>query len=656
MRAGLAVTLLLVVLQVVAGDAGPLARLEALTLDARFHLRGAQPVSGEVVVLMADDAAVEAAGRWPWPRRRLAELVDRLRLAGAGPIVLDLLFVEPDPDPGGDAALAAAMARSGAVVLPIYVDTGAGLGAGTEGGTGGAAADGTDPDSLAAVRASAFPDVDLGREQLAALPGAARVVVPVPRLARAAAAVGHANLFPDADGQARHEALAVRGGDAVYPALSLVTARLRLGIPHDAMRLVPGLGVDLGGQPVATDGALRLPVNHLGPAGTVETISLADLWQGAVVPERLRGRTVLVGAAVTGLADRLASPFGEALWGVERHAAVVESLLTNRLLRRDAVTRLADLGVTALAGAAAGALALLPPAAALTALGALAFAVAAAVHLAFVAGGLILTATFPLAAVVVGGAAVLSGTLIRTRREQRRIRDAFAQYLHPALVERLARHPGELRLGGELRTLTVLFADVRGFTGLSERLAPEALVGLMGDYLEAMAAEVLRHGGYVDKYMGDGIMAIFGAPVAGPQPELDACRCALAMQRAAAAGRERWRRWGVEELRIGVGIHTGPMVIGNVGGAGRLNYTVVGDSVNIGARLEAATKSLGVAVVISDDTHRRVGDRLPARPLGAIALAGRTAAVEAWELVVEADALAGDAPRQPAARRRSGTA
>lgn len=570
MRIGLAVTVALVVLQALAGDAGWPARLEALTLDGRFLLRGARPVSGEVLILLVDDASVAALGRWPWPRRRFADLVDRLTGMGAGVIAFDLLFTEPDPDsnndPNGDSAFAAAIARSGRVLLAAYGEFGVG--------------------------------------------GGERLVRPVPALAGAAAALGHVNLFPDAAGRSSREVVVLPVAGEAVPSLSLLAAQMRLGIAAEAVRVVAGRGIDLDGQWIATDGALRLPVNYLGPSGTIETAPLEDVWNGRLGAERVRGRVVLVGAAVTGLGDRFATPFDDALPGVERHGMLVDTLLTDRLLRQDAVTRLGDLAVTGAVGVAASAVALLPPVAALGALAGLALAVAGAVQAAFAVGGLVLGLAFPLAAVVLPGGAVLLQAFRRTRNEGRRIREAFAQYLHPDLVARLARHPDALRLGGEERVLTVLFSDIRGFTGLSERLPPDRLVGFLGAYLEAMTAEILRHGGYVDKYIGDGILAVFGAPVERPEPALDACRCAVAMQRAVAAEAERWRR---------------------------LNYTVLGDAVNIGARLEAATKELGAGIVISGATHRLVAGRLAeagitARPLGPVTLKGRDAAVEVWAL------------------------
>lgn len=338
---------------------------------------------------------------------------------------------------------------------------------------------------------------------------------------------------------------------------------------------------------------------------------------------------------MTGLGDRFATPFDGALPGVERHAMLVETILTDRLLRRDAVTGLVDIGVVALVGIAATALALLPPLWALGALGLLAAAVAGGVFLAFAVQGVVLAMVMPLAAVAVPGGAMLTASFVRTRREARRIREAFGQYLHPHLVARLVRNPRALKLGGEERVLTVLFSDIRGFTGLSERLAPDALVGLLGDYMGAMTAEVLNHGGYVDKYIGDGILAVFGAPVDREAPALDACRCALAMQRVVADRRGDWARWGVDNLRIGVGVHTGPMIVGNVGGAGRLNYTVLGDAVNVGARLESATKTLGVGIAIGATTWDLVADWMTGRSLGPVALSGRAASVEAWELTGE---------------------
>lgn len=621
MRAGLAVTLLLAALCLTVGDTTPLRRLENATQDVRFQWRGARAPGGNVLILLIDDAALDAVGRWPWPRRRIADIVERLDAAGAALIVVNLLLSDADPDPGGDAALAEAVARSGRVVLPFFLAS---------------TPTDSDPAPPAAVQAAAYRRYrSADPDRLPALAGA---VAPVPALANAAAGLGHVNLFLDGDGRSRHEAMAVQSGEFLYPPLALAAARLHRGLPPEAIVLDGREGVWLGDALLPTDAAGRLLVNHLGPAGTIETVSAGRFLRGDVPPERIAGRVVVVGAAITGLEDEYATPFDPGLPGVERQAALLDTLLTGRLLRRDGATRVADVAVVMAVGIAASAAATLGPAAAAALLLILAGITVSAIHQAFVQEGVALNLGLPLLAIVLPAAAVMLAGFVRLRR----VRRAVASYLPTALLEQLdgtaTRAPE-----GE-RTLTVLFADVRGFSAISERLAPADLLGLMSDYYAVVTPEVERCGGYVDKYMGDGLLAVFGTAPDRPYPALDACRCALAMRRAVAAEGDRWRRRGVDELRIGVGVHTGVMVIGTVGGtpgggtpgagghAGRRDYTVLGDNVNVAARLETATKRLDAGILISDATWEQVRGHLAARELGLIDVTGRIGRVKVYAL------------------------
>jgi adenylate cyclase len=344
-----------------------------------------------------------------------------------------------------------------------------------------------------------------------------------------------------------------------------------------------------------------------------------------------RDRAVLVGSDAVGVGRTFRTPFDPALPAVERQATIVNSILQIDFLLRDNLTHGIDL-VLVLAGgvlaAAIGAVAA-PLWGAVLAV-ALAAIVGTLVILAFTLANLWLSLVLPTATPLMVYGVVSLSSYFRQYRDARRIQAAFGHYLHPALVDRLVRDPTALGPSGERRELTVLFSDIRGFSGIAERMTPEQLVGFMTDYLSAMTEIVLDERGLLDKYIGDGIMAVYGAPVALPDHAYRACRTGLRMVEAVAAQRDRWRRWGVEDLRIGVGINTGPMIVGNIGSVERFEYTVLGDEVNIAARLEGLTKTRDGEVFLSEATWRLVRDRIACDDLGESAVPGREAPVRIY--------------------------
>jgi class 3 adenylate cyclase len=240
--------------------------------------------------------------------------------------------------------------------------------------------------------------------------------------------------------------------------------------------------------------------------------------------------------------------------------------------------------------------------------------------------------------------------LERERRDRRFVHDALGRYTSPALVAELLRHRELLdRFGGTRQELTVYFSDIRGFTAFSEGMDPEALVALLNEYLSEMSAIVERNGGYVDKYVGDAVMAVWGAPVPAPDHARRACAAALEMRDRLRELRPAWKeRFGVE-VRAGAGVNTGPMVAGNVGSRQKANYTVLGDAVNLASRLEGATKLYGVEILVGEGTRAAAGEAFATRLVDVLQVKGRQAGVPVHELVARADAL--DAPRREALAR-----
>ncbi len=579
--------------------------------DARFRLRGVRPPDPRVAIVAIDNRSVKGVGRWPWSRELTGRLLSEVHRQGARVIALDMVFSEPQ-SAAADDALALSMARAGTVVLGEFFRD--------EPQTG-------DPAALAQV-------ADHRVKVLRTAAGAERVPLTEygsvdanrPLFARAALDLGFFNQQPDRDGIVRKMPLLLLFDGAIYPSLGLTALKRYLG-EELAVTVAPyGIGqLRVGTLTIPASEHALLPLAWYGPAGTVPTYSAVDLLAGRLPGEALRDKLVFVGVTESGIADVRATPFDPALPGVEIHATFAANALEQRFLTRDNRTLALELGVIlVLPLLLALALSVVPG----TWAGLAAFAVAAAGYLggnllAFDRGRLDLTIAYPLVAMLL---AYLGGEAYRNlvvERKGRYLRKAFASYVSPDLVNDLVRHPERLHLGGEKREVTVLFSDIRGFTTLSERLGPEELVQLLNRYLTPMTGIVLEERGTLDKYIGDAVMALFNAPLEIPDHPRRACRAALRMLAALSELNAAFKRDGLPPIAIGVGIHTGEAVVGNMGGESRFDYTAIGDTVNLASRLEGLTKQYGVAAVVSGETVARAGEGCWFRELDRVRVKGK---------------------------------
>jgi adenylate cyclase len=399
----------------------------------------------------------------------------------------------------------------------------------------------------------------------------------------------------------------------------VVGARLRHG--RDVVREVPN---ELQ-EPFA-----RIP--WLGEAAVVPTVSMADVLAGAPAARELAGKAVLVGVTLVGAFDQVVTPFREVEPGVYAHAAMLSAILSQHYLQRG--PWLLWVEVAFLLGGALLLAVVLPRVGA---------GWRVVVPLGLVAcwwllGQLLLRAGIQLALVLpvagllaVASAVTLLGWL-STDREKLRLRRTFRYYLSESVMTEMLEHPEQLKLGGEKRQLTVLFSDIRGFTSISERTTPEALVRFVNGYLTPMTNIVFEEGGTLDKYIGDALMAFWGAPVAQEDHALRACRAAMRFLAELKRLQPRWRDEGVGDVQIGVGINTGPMVVGNMGSDVRFDYTVMGDAVNLASRLEGANKLFGTQVLLSEETHAQVRGEVCARRLGSVRVRGKQRPTQVYEL------------------------
>jgi len=357
---------------------------------------------------------------------------------------------------------------------------------------------------------------------------------------------------------------------------------------------------------------------------------------GRIPRERMQGRIALVGTTAVGTWDQRVTPFDAIAPGVITHATFVENALQGQLLSRSAVVLVAE--VVAMAGLSLLLAWLFARVRSVLAgpllLGAIAawLGVAALAYLRFQA---VVAIGLPALEMLAMFVAATSWRFVAEEREKQRARDTFSRFLAPAVVEELLGTSGQLRLGGEKRDLTVLFADIRGFTSLSEKLDPRLLIELLNEYLTPMTDIIVQdHRGTLDKYMGDAIMAFWGAPQEQADHALRACQAALAMTARLDELRETWRKRGLPDIDIGVGINTGAMSVGFVGSQDRFyNYTVLGDAVNLASRLEGTNREYGTRILISHTTLSRVRDQVVARELDAVRVKGKREPVVIHELI-----------------------
>jgi adenylate cyclase len=628
----------------------PFDLAELRTYDWRLtHTARPESARKDIAIVEIDERSLRSlqpnAGRWPWPRAVHSWLIDYLARGHAKAIVYDVVFSDADTRRGfdfGDATLSGAesdqmladsVKAAGNVILVA------------------------DASYDAAVEHQPLPDtgypldVDGIYERLGVLP-------PIPPLAAAAAAFGHNLLVLDPDGPIRHTIPFVRTQRHVLPSLGVSAAVRAAGIRPQDVRL-EGSRLHFGDRvmplsprAVKTDeGVARYlwgPIDFRGPAlladlksRTYPTYSFFDLFYAeqeiienqkpSIDPAIFRDKIVFVGTTAAGLFDVFETPFSNGkMPGAQIHAAVADDILSNRFIREAG-------GSVSAAAVAASALAIALVATAVPAWWAAVITIVYVGVLAWAetrmfAGGYWLNLSQPILA---SAFALFGGVAYQyffEGREKRKMKKLFGQYVSKDVYEQLVANPALARLGGQRREMTVLFSDIRGFTTVSERGQPEEIVGMLNEYFTRMVAIVFAHHGTLDKFVGDMVMALFGAPLDDPDHADHAVAAALEMIDALAELNARWKAEGRAELDIGIGVNTGPMIAGNIGSDAIMSYTVIGDAVNLGSRLESLNKQYGTRIIISDATRERLTRPYRLKPLGDVVVKGKTQPVAIFEV------------------------
>jgi adenylate cyclase len=619
-------------------DPPPLQELRLRTFDLFQVLRPREQTIRPVAIVDIDEASLKEIGQWPWPRTLVADLIARLKEQGALVIGFDIIFAEPDRMSPAVAAEGfrglddATRAKLGSLPSNDDVLADAIKHARVVVGQAGSGTPQPRSDAEMALQTGfAFKGPD-PTPFLVKFPGLLRNVLPIEQ---AAAGRGLFSINPERDGIVRRVPVVMAAQGALVPSLSLEMLRVVSQSGAIIVHVDPaGDGVQsvaIRGLEVPTDERGQIFV-HFNKSDPARYVSAKDVLQGKLSRDRLRGKLVLIGTSAIGLLDLKTTPVEAVMPGVEVHAQILESVLTKSLLVNPAYAIGAELIVAVLLGLAIIVAAPMLSATIVVVLGAC--LIAGLIGLSwylFAAHSLLIDFTYPLISSWLIYLVFTFVNYFREQKQRQQIRSAFGFYLSPHMVEQLARSPEKLVLGGEERRMTILFSDVRGFTSISEHYKddPQGLTRLMNRFLTPLTNAIIERKGTIDKYIGDAVMAFWNAPVDDDEQEVNACDAALEMQARAQAlnaelKQEADASGGVfMPLRIGIGLNTGPCVVGNMGSDFRFNYSVLGDTVNVASRLEARTKDYRLPLVIGSRTAERAKDKFTTMEIDLIQVKGK---------------------------------
>jgi adenylate cyclase len=627
---------------------GLLETLELKALDMRFrHHAGRLSPAGDIVIVTIDQNSIDYLKHrmdilWKWPRDVYAHVIRYASGGGAKAIFMDLDISDPDinraefEEGETDLVLGRAMAEAGNVITAALF--------------------------YGKPRKSLYGVERTGRDLLVAhslefegkerldLPENSSVVPPIDPVLANSGGVGATNIYADRDGIFRKARLFQKYGGKTYPSCPLA---LVLSVPgYGDMRINEDLTMRLGPHNIRLDSAGETYINWYGPGGplggTYKYLPIADVLLsslqaeeglGPVIPPgEFRDKIVLIGSNAPSLYDLKTTPFsGSGPYpGVEIAATVINNLLDGNTLGRTgkagvillifAVCVLTSIPVSLTKSPLRGVAATLALMAAAYAYAIVQFYNNTFLSVVPLEGGIILSFM-----------AVTIMNYLTEGREKRWLKKAFSQYISTSVMEELIEHPEKLKLGGEKSDLTILFSDIRGFTSISEKLDPSMLTNVLNEYLTPMTDIVFRYKGTLDKYVGDALMAFFGAPLRLRDHPAAACRAALGMMEELHRLRAKWKEAGmprfVQLMNVGIGINSGPVSVGNMGSVSRFDYTVIGDNVNLSSRLEGSTKLYGVNILVSENTYRQTREDFVFREVDNIKVVGKDIPVKIYELI-----------------------
>jgi len=607
--------------------------LDATVFDVRLLLRGERDPGEEVVIVAVDDKTLDNLGVNVWSRRNMADLINGLSKYEPAVIGIDYLYPLPEITPGQkaignidrrlrksggadpamlsfveqqareaspDMALETAIRNAGNVVLAFAprFDAASATKVQTH------LPDGFTRNSLMLIRANDYYTPIT----------ASHALTPLQPFADAALSLAHVYTQYEADGAIRWEPLYVQLEDNFYPSLGFELMRNYFGLHRDEIMVLLGDRILLGDEEhsILTDPAGRALINFAGPDGTIQRVSAIDVMQGKVPEEVLADKLVLIGLTALGAGDTHVTPFST-MPGVEKQATVAENLLHGNFIVHEEITELAAVVAIVLFsilltlavsswGALAGASVFIS----------MLISEAGFVEYQFQVYNAWVSGVVPVGSLIALYALLESYRFFTEERRSRAIKEIFSHYTTAKVVNELIEHPEMAKLGGVRKDITVMFSDVRSFTTFSEAHEPEEVVAMLNEILHAMTEVIMHWDGTLDKFVGDEIMAFWGAPLDQPDHAERAVRCSFHMLNVLQQLHAKWEAEGNPKLDIGIGLNTGDMVVGNIGSENlKMDYTVIGDAVNLGARVEALTRNYKTHIIITEYTYERIKHLLP---------------------------------------------
>jgi adenylate cyclase len=602
-------------------------RIEFQTYDWRLRraVEAPEVPHEEIIIIDIDERSIQKLGSYfHWPREYWIKLIKYLDNAGVSLIGLDVIF-DPNPrHPDEDQALQQALKEAGNVYTAFHFSQ-------------------ADPDHFRPAMVNE-PDnlnyqkliYDLPQELFARLLTQERFEPTYPGFLNASTTAGYVNLFPDPDGVLRRIPLFLRFNEHAYAAFAMqlaLRAKNISDIDYDESksRLILK-GEDGSSESLPIDRFGQMLISYEGGFKSFRYISFYDALMGFVQSEYFKDKIVLVGSSLPGLFDLRTIPLQPAFPGVEVNANVIYQLIYgNYIYQMDAITEF----LMILLFSVFAAISLIYP----RPIGSIILTVLLIIFIFFISLFALENFSFwlpmvPLMLVLILAFAVTYVyRYLFEEKNKRQIRKIFSHYVSSSVVEVLLKNPEKVKLGGEKKFCTVLFSDIVGFTTIAESMEPAKLVHLLNDYLTSMTNVIFNHQGMLDKYEGDAIMAVFGAPVELPEaPEL-ACQAALDMQKQLTVLRDYWKKTSRPPIEMRIGINSGEMIVGNMGSESRFDYTVVGDAVNLASRLEGANTLYGSRIIIGEQTFDKVQGKFVTRPLDLLRVKGKTKPVRVYELI-----------------------
>jgi adenylate cyclase len=634
--------------------------IELKTIDARFKSREKIEPRSDVVLAVIDEKSIAREGKWMWPRSKMADLVTKLSNAGAKVIAFDIGFLEPDDkrivkiinniqgslhnlnpedkklienikaQSDNDKLLADSIKNSSAkIVLGYFFQLGKKTSAHIE-----------EKDIKIHKKNIINSRYQFERYTSKEAKNVTLVepVYPqsnIKKISDAADFAGFFNMHPDNDGVVRWLPAVLKFRESLYAPLSLVSVSAFLNSPLSITIDEYGVqGIQTGNLSIPTDESGRILINYRGEEKSFPHISITDILSGNVPVNMLKDKIVLIGATAVGIYDLRVTPFGSIFPGIEIHANLIDSILSEDFLLQPKWSAIFDVLAIFFAGLLLGIV--LPRVEVIPGLIA-----GSSIFLGYIlfcqylfsSHGLVLNLVYPVTVILFIYVTITAYRYFIETRQKRFIKNAFSTYLAPAVVKQLIDSPEGLNLGGEEREITAFFSDVQGFTSISEALTPHELVELLNEFLTEMTDIILKHEGTVDKFEGDAIIAFFGAPNVLQNHAERTCSACIKMQKRLAELRENWKENEKPQLKMRIGLCTGSAVVGNMGSESRMDYTMMGDTVNTAARLEGINKIYDIYTLISESTCIAAGSSIATREIDTINVVGKKEPVTIFQLL-----------------------